>query len=82
MRTNTKRSPGAVLGRSGSTGDLTDMEVSAVTQHIHIPVVRTWWLTCGDRSPQSRRCNRPRGHGGRHLFAWRHLDGRVREVWA
>jgi hypothetical protein len=38
--------------------------------------------TCGHRSPRSLKpCTRATGHGGRHHFAWRHLDGRVREVW-
>ena len=54
------------------------------TQHdIRIPPTRAHVRQdCGDRSPHDRRCNRPAGHTGRHLFAWRHLDGRVREVWA
>ena len=38
--------------------------------------------TCGHRSPSLWPCTRATGHTGRHHFAWTHLDGRVREVWA
>lgn len=51
-------------------------------QSIRIPVRRGPQEDCGSRSPANNFvCNRPAGHGGRHLFAWRHVDGRVREVW-
>jgi hypothetical protein len=39
--------------------------------------------TCGHKSPRTGKpCRRAEGHTGRHAFIWRHLDGRVREVWA
>jgi hypothetical protein len=46
---------------------------------IHIPRSR-YETTCNHRGPRYL-CNRPRGHTGRHLFAWRHLGGVVRGVW-
>lgn len=50
---------------------------------IHLPVVRVNRTDCGDAQPHGwYRCNRPADHSGRHCFYWRHLDGRVREVWA
>jgi hypothetical protein len=37
----------------------------------------------GHKSPRTGKpCRRAEGHTGRHAFIWRHLDGRVREVWA
>lgn len=48
-----------------------------------VPVSRYDRPDCADRSPvHNYSCNRPAGHSGRHLFAWRHVDGTVREVWA
>ena len=55
----------------------------AEVQSIRIPVRRGPQDDCADRSPLwGYLCNRPAGHTGRHLFAWRHVDGTVREVWS
>lgn len=48
---------------------------------LHCPIDRRQRPDCGARGP-AYPCNRPAGHGGRHAFTWRHLDGRVRDVWA
>lgn len=45
-----------------------------------IPKIRTGYTPCKNRGPLFI-CNRPAGHTGRHLFAWRNTDGRVRGVW-
>lgn len=48
-----------------------------------VSVPKTSADTCGHRNPKTLKpCTRATGHHGRHHFAWRHLDGRVREVWA
>ena len=75
------------FGAGHASGGLTTPTVKeskmAGTQSIHIPTSRTHSRAeCGNRSPHLRRCNRPQGHTGRHHFARRHLDGKVREVWA
>lgn len=57
-------------------------DVIPYPKSIHLPVVRGTRPGCGHRSPVGRCCNRPAGHTGRHAFYWRHIDGRVREVWA
>lgn len=72
---------------AGNRGlDTTSRSKDAVmpySQSIHIPTSRTHHRDeCGARSPRDRACNRPAEHTGRHLFARRHLDGLVREVWA
>ena len=80
MRRRTETAP---AGNRGLT-TTTEMESKmASPQHTYIPTTRAHERAdCGDRSPAGRRCNRPDGHTGRHNFSWRHLDGRVREVWA
>jgi hypothetical protein len=81
-----RRSPGAFLA-VGSTGDLdtATLEENAMPypHSIHIPTRRSDQHDCAARSPRNNySCNRPAGHTGRHLFAHRHVDGLVREVWA
>lgn len=52
----------------------------AKTQTVRVPNVAA--DTCGHRNPKTLKpCTRATSHHGRHHFAWRHLDGRVREVW-
>lgn len=48
---------------------------------LHSPIDRRQRPDCGARGT-TYACNRPRGHGGRHAFTWRHLTGRVRAVWS
>lgn len=48
---------------------------------IRLPVDRTNRAVCGDLSPAGLPCQRTPGHYRRHAFWWRHLDGRLREVW-
>ena len=73
----------APAGNGGLTTTTVEESMMAKADSIHIPTTRTHKRDeCGSRSPQSRICNRPAGHTGRHNFSWRHLDGRVREVWA
>ena len=48
--------------------------------NLTIPLVNIT-APCGDHGPRYV-CNRPAGHTGRHLFAWRHIaPGTVRGVW-
>lgn len=50
---------------------------------IRLPRNLRKYTHCGHRqSGCTYRCNRPEGHSGRHLFYHRHIDGRVRGVWA
>ena len=48
---------------------------------IYVPLDRHYRYNCGDRSPHGYPCTRPVDHTGRHHFARRHIDGKVREVW-
>lgn len=48
---------------------------------LNLPLDRSERAHCGHRSRTDKLCNRRPGHTGRHAFYWRHLDGRVREVW-
>lgn len=58
------------------------MTTPNVTPVLTIPVNRRTYAPCWHLSPKERHCNRLRNHTGRHLFALRHLDGTVREVWS
>jgi len=50
------------------------------TPRITVPAIKS--DRCGRRSPATNRpCTRASSHTGRHLFAWIHLGGKVREVW-
>ena len=72
--------PPRVREHSGGVDNL--MEQADMTDITRIPPSRHPRADCGDRSPvNGYRCNRAAGHTGRHNFSWRHLDGRVREVW-
>ena len=59
--------------------DVPQMVPTASPARITVPQIRS--RRCWDNSPNGRPCSRAAGHAGRHLFAWIHLDGRVREVW-
>lgn len=83
MRATSETAPERCANTAEGLTNTTDKESVAVSQSIHIPPTRAHKReVCGDRSPHDYRCNRPAGHTGRHNFSWRHLDGRVREVWA
>lgn len=80
MRQITEAAP---AGNRGLTTTTIEESMLAENQSIHIPTTRTHRrVECGSRSPLGFLCNRPADHTGRHLFARRHLDGKVREVWA
>ena len=73
----------APAGNRGLTRATMKESTMAEVQSIRIPVRRGPQDDCADRSPLwGYLCNRPAGHTGRHLFAWRHVDGTVREVWS
>ena len=71
MSTTTKRSPGAFLA-VGSTGDLTDMEVSAVSNRTPLNALQGKSTTTPDGCHVWQRATNNRGYG----VVW--YDGRLR----
>lgn len=64
-----------------STATLTSGRGAMKATQLRIPLDRRNRPSCGNRSPYGFPCTRPVDHTGRHHFARRHLDGKVREVW-